>query len=121
MILTAKARYGQSPMAGVTPYVWLRSILEVDPQNFQLFRKRVPAFCGLGRCFSSRLNGLGAFIGSRFERLTSRMPPALPGDGYLALTLFQLWTVLLTLVPANTIKSFVDHEDEAKRAFEGYT
>ncbi|GKS73927.1 hypothetical protein AVME950_03545 [Acidovorax sp. SUPP950] len=39
----------------------------------------------------------------------------------VALTLFQLWTVLLTLVPANTIKSFVDHEDEAKRVIEGLT
>jgi len=39
----------------------------------------------------------------------------------VALTLFQLWTVLLTLVPANTIKSFVDREDEAKRALGGLT
>lgn len=39
----------------------------------------------------------------------------------VALTLFQLWTVLLTLIPANTIKSFVDQEDEAKRALDGLT
>ncbi|WP_343734698.1 hypothetical protein [Acidovorax sp.] len=39
----------------------------------------------------------------------------------VALTLFQLWTVLLTLVPASTIKSFVDHEDGAKRALESLT
>jgi hypothetical protein len=39
----------------------------------------------------------------------------------VALTLFQLWTVLLTLVPADAIKSFVDHEDEAKRVLEGLT
>lgn len=39
----------------------------------------------------------------------------------MALTLFQLWTVLLTLVPADTIKSFVDHEDEAQRVLEGLT
>lgn len=39
----------------------------------------------------------------------------------VALTLFQLWTVLLTLVPADTIKSFVDYEDEAQRVLEGLT
>ncbi|MNT53474.1 hypothetical protein D3C72_1905610 [compost metagenome] len=39
----------------------------------------------------------------------------------VALTLFQLWTVLLTLVPANTIKSFVDREDEAKRVLDSLT
>ena len=68
MILTAKARYGQLPIAGVTPYVWLRLILEVHPQITQLFRKRVPAFCCLGRSFGGGLDGLGAFIGSRFDQ-----------------------------------------------------
>ena len=55
-------------MVGVTPYAWRRSILEVHAQNFQPFRKRVPAFCGLGRCFGGGLDGPGAFIGSSFDQ-----------------------------------------------------
>ena len=37
MILTAKARYEQSPMEGVTPYIWLRLILEVPPKSPSFF------------------------------------------------------------------------------------
>ena len=59
---------GSRQWLGVTPNVWLHSILEVDPQNFQLFRKRVPAFRRLGRSFGGGLDGLGAFIGSRFDQ-----------------------------------------------------
>lgn len=39
----------------------------------------------------------------------------------VALTLFQLWTVLLTLVPANTIKTFVDREDSTRRVLDSLT
>ena len=59
---------GSRQWLGVTPNVWLHSILEVHPQNFQLFRKRVPAFCCLGRSFGGSLDGLGAFIGSRLDQ-----------------------------------------------------
>lgn len=31
------------------------------------------------------------------------------------LTLWQLWTVVLTLIPASTIKDYVDHEDGRRR------
>ena len=39
----------------------------------------------------------------------------------VALTLWQLWTVLLTLRPANTIKSFADQEDEKQRVIASLT
>lgn len=39
----------------------------------------------------------------------------------VALTLFQLWTVLLTLVPANAIKSYADDEDAKKQLHESLT
>lgn len=52
----------------VSRRVWLRSILEVHPQITQLFRKRIPALRRLGRSFSGGLNGLGAFVGSRFDQ-----------------------------------------------------
>ena len=39
----------------------------------------------------------------------------------VALTLWQLWTVLLTLRPANTIKSFADQEDEKLRVIASLT
>lgn len=38
----------------------------------------------------------------------------------IALTLWQLWTVLLTLIPADTVKSFVDHEDRHAATVAGY-
>lgn len=39
----------------------------------------------------------------------------------VSLTLWQLWTVVLTLVPASKIKSFVDHEDARRRVLDGMT
>lgn len=39
----------------------------------------------------------------------------------VALTLWQLWTVLLTLVPANSIKSFADREDAKRQVLDGLT
>lgn len=33
----------------------------------------------------------------------------------VALTLWQLWTVVLSLVPASIVKSYVDREDDSKR------
>lgn len=54
--LCAAANGGCYPVAG------RRLILEAHPQNFQLFSKRVPAFCCLCRCFGGGLYGLGAFI-----------------------------------------------------------
>jgi len=38
----------------------------------------------------------------------------------VALTLWQLWTVVLTLVPADRVKSFVDGEDRRATAVAGY-
>lgn len=37
-----------------------------------------------------------------------------------ALTLWQLWTVILSFVPADIVKSHVDHEDRRHRTVEGY-
>lgn len=39
----------------------------------------------------------------------------------VALTLWQLWTVILSLVPASTVKSFVDHEDARRKVLAGLT
>lgn len=39
----------------------------------------------------------------------------------VALTLWQLWTVALTLIPASKVKSFVDHEDARRRVLDGMT
>lgn len=39
----------------------------------------------------------------------------------VALTLWQLWTVVLTLVPASMIKTFVDHEDGRRQVIRGLT
>ena len=39
----------------------------------------------------------------------------------ISLTLWQLWTVVLTLVPASKVKSSVDHEDARRRVLEGMT
>jgi hypothetical protein len=39
----------------------------------------------------------------------------------VALTLWQLWTIVLTLVPADVIKTMTDREDERKRLLEGYS
>ena len=65
---------GSRQWLGVTPNVWLHSILEVDPQNFQLFRKRVPAFRRLGRSFGGGLDGLGAFIFHQRVKTTGFQP-----------------------------------------------
>ncbi len=49
--------------------------------------------------------------------------PILRGVSYgllVALTLWQLWTVVLTLVPADTIKSYLDHEDRHKATIDGF-
>lgn len=35
------------------------------------------------------------------------------------LTVWQLWTVILTLIPASAIKTYVDHEDGRRRVVEG--
>ena len=45
-----------------------RSIAGDHAQITQLFCIRIPAFCSLGRCFGSRLNGRGAFFCSRFDQ-----------------------------------------------------
>lgn len=37
----------------------------------------------------------------------------------VGLTLWQLWTVVLTLVPASDIKTYVDHEDGRTRVLKG--
>lgn len=39
----------------------------------------------------------------------------------VSLTLWQLWTVVLTLLPASKIKSFVDREDARRRVLAGMT
>jgi hypothetical protein len=39
----------------------------------------------------------------------------------VALTLWQLWTVILSLIPASTVKSFVDHEDARRKVLDGMT
>ncbi len=39
----------------------------------------------------------------------------------ISLTLWQLWTVVLTLVPASKVKAFVDHEDARRRVLDGMT
>jgi hypothetical protein len=39
----------------------------------------------------------------------------------VSLTLWQLWTVVLTLVPASAIKAYVDHEDSRHRVVKGLT
>ncbi len=39
----------------------------------------------------------------------------------VALTLWQLWTVVLTLVPADIIKTMTDREDERNKLVEGYS
>jgi len=39
----------------------------------------------------------------------------------VGLTLWQLWTVVLTLVPANSIKAFADREDGKRQALNGLT
>lgn len=46
----------------------LRSILEVYPQDIQLFCVRIPAFNCLCRSFNGRLNGLGSFIFNSFDQ-----------------------------------------------------
>lgn len=39
----------------------------------------------------------------------------------ISLTLWQLWTVVLTLVPASKVKTSVDHEDARRRVLNGMT
>lgn len=39
----------------------------------------------------------------------------------VSLTLWQLWTVVLTLVPADVIKTMTDREDEHKKLIDGYS
>jgi len=39
----------------------------------------------------------------------------------VALTLWQLWTVVLTLVPADVIKTMTDREQEREKLLEGYS
>lgn len=113
---------------------WLAIIY---PERLKLsFKPRkdgAPAETGIGQLFSPVVNStliLGAILLlGVIAPIAKKYPLPLDvewcrGISYgilVALTLFQLWTVLLTLVPANTIKSFVDHEDEAKRVLEGLT
>lgn len=39
----------------------------------------------------------------------------------VALTLWQLWTVVLTLIPADVIKTMTDREDERRKLLDGYS
>lgn len=51
-------------------------------------------------------------------------PSMLRGISYgllVSLTLWQLWTVVLTLVPASAIKTYVDHEDGRVRLIKNLT
>lgn len=101
--------------------------------SFKNGAKGAPTETGIGQLFSPVVNStivLGAILAiGVIAPIVKHYPLPLNveicrGFSYgvlVALTLFQLWTVLLTLVPADTIKSFVDHEDEAKRALQGLT
>jgi K+ transporter len=96
---------------------WLAIIY---PERLKLsFKPRkdgAPSETGIGQLFSPVVNStliLGAIL------LSVEWCRGISYGVLVALTLFQLWTVLLTLVPANTIKTFVDQEDEGKRALEG--
>jgi hypothetical protein len=111
---------------------WLAIIY---PERLKLsFKPRkdgAPSETGIGQLFSPVVNStliLGAILLiGLIAPIAKKYPLPLSvewcrGISYgvlVALTLFQLWTVLLTLVPANTIKTFVDQEDEGKRALEG--
>lgn len=99
--------------------------------SFKQKNSSTPSETGVGQLFSPVVNStliLGAILVLGVVAPIAKKYP-LPLDvewcrgisyGLLvALTLLQLWTVLLTLVPANTIKSFVDREDEGKRAVQG--
>lgn len=113
---------------------WLAIIY---PERLKLSFKRgaqaAPSESGVGQLFSPVVNStivLGAILViGVIAPIVKQYPLPLNveicrGISYgmlVALTLFQLWTVLLTLVPADTIKSFVDHEDEAQRALAGLT
>jgi hypothetical protein len=113
---------------------WLAIIY---PEHLKLSYKPpasgAPIETGIGQLFSPVVNStlvLGAvLVIGVIAPIAKQYPLPLNTEVYrgvsygvlVALTLFQLWTVLLTLVPANTIKSFVDHEDEAKRALDGLT
>lgn len=68
IILMNRVRCARSPMVGVTPWAWRRLILEYHSQIAQLFRKRVPAFCRLCRCFCGGLYCLRTLIRRRLDQ-----------------------------------------------------
>ncbi len=87
---------------------------------------------GVGQLFTPVVNStlilgvillLGAIapIAKRYQLLDIQWCRGISYAVLMALTLWQLWTVLLTLVPANTIKSFIDQDDERKRVLESLT
>lgn len=88
---------------------------------------------GMGKLFTPVVNSTAILciilvIGAAAPALKRFPPPVdlevLRGISYailVALTLWQLWTVILTLVPASDIKDYVDHEDSRGRVLSGLT
>lgn len=92
-----------------------------------------PKETGLGQLFTPVVNstlilgiilavGVVAPIAKRYPIEINR--EWLRGASYsvlVALTLWQIWTVILTLVPANVIKSFSDREDQHRGTLDKLT
>lgn len=82
---------------------------------------------GLGKLFTPVVNSTAILcvilvLGAAVPILRKYAPPmeleACRGASYgllVALTLWQLWTVVLSLVPASIVKSYVDREDRVKK------
>lgn len=82
---------------------------------------------GLGKLFTPVVNSTAILsiilvLGAAAPVLRRHSLPCdisvLRGGSYallVTLTLWQLWTVVLSLVPASIVKSYVDREDDAKR------
>jgi hypothetical protein len=82
---------------------------------------------GLGKLFSPVVNStvilciilvLGAIVPVLRHHSLPCDITVLRGGSYallVTLTLWQLWTVVLSLVPASIVKSYVDREDDSKR------
>ena len=95
--------------------------------------KTEPKDTGLGQLFTPVVNStliLGVIlamgvIAPIVKRYPANIDPQwLRGFSYallVSLTLWQIWTVVLTLVPANSIKSLSDREDMHRKALDGFT
>lgn len=115
---------------------WLAIIyperLKLSFRSDTVARVPSPGGTGWGQLFAPVVQSTGILavilvLGVVVPLLRAHKPdlPAevLRGGAYgllVALTIWQLWTVLLTLVPADRVKSYLDREDDRAKLIRGF-